>query len=320
MADLQVGSMALPLMRIALERGEEEDVWAWDDESFPFEDEEGRFYLTVQHFFQASKFFMTDPSYAELVIQATSAEEAIAMARNPECPPLEEWNECDQSMIRRALWLKISQNPELQHKLLSTGSSPLAVASANSYWGVSDGTGDNHYGKLLMAIRSRLSKNTRLNERKEEKRVPKPRGRAKEKRGKRNLFQHADGTPTFDMVSSSLVRVTVGDGSIIVPMSALPGEAKTITHKYQFFKKRNPECHIDLGEEDLDDYVDDTELREQYIFERATILEPTTSLEDQFADQMTQLLEFGCENSDANFAALLSCEGDIYSALELLVS
>ena len=63
----------------------------------------------------------------------------------------------------------------------------------------------------------------------------------------------------------------------------------------------------------------DVEAKE-FLFERIPgSHNPPRSLEEQFAEQIIQLLELGYHDVDANFAALMSTDGDLPAAVEMLV-
>jgi predicted NAD-dependent protein-ADP-ribosyltransferase YbiA (DUF1768 family) len=55
-------------------------------------------------------------------------------------------------------------HPELRQKLLDTGSCTLVEGNTwgDTFWGVCDGVGENHLGKLLMTIRADLESDPSL--------------------------------------------------------------------------------------------------------------------------------------------------------------
>ena len=54
---------------------------------------------------------------------------------------------------------KFSRNPELRVKLLNTGDIELIEGNywGDTFWGVCNGKGENHLGKILMRVRKELA-------------------------------------------------------------------------------------------------------------------------------------------------------------------
>jgi predicted NAD-dependent protein-ADP-ribosyltransferase YbiA (DUF1768 family) len=54
---------------------------------------------------------------------------------------------------------KFSRNPELRVKLLNTGDLQLVEGNywGDTFWGVCNGKGENHLGKILMRVRKELA-------------------------------------------------------------------------------------------------------------------------------------------------------------------
>ena len=62
-------------------------------------------------------------------------------------------------LMERLLLKKFDDNhPQLQQMLLATGEEELVEGNywGDVYWGVCNGVGENHLGKLLMKIRDQL--------------------------------------------------------------------------------------------------------------------------------------------------------------------
>ena len=74
----------------------------------------------------------------------------------------EEWNGYQKFNLMRPLLKKKFDNnhPELQQKLLATGDEELVEGNywGDTIWGVCEGVGENHLGKMLMEIRTELKK------------------------------------------------------------------------------------------------------------------------------------------------------------------
>ncbi len=66
------------------------------------------------------------------------------------------WNEVKRWSMATALYSKFHLNIELRKKLASTGDKYIEETNhwRDQWWGVCDGVGENHLGKILMAIRN----------------------------------------------------------------------------------------------------------------------------------------------------------------------
>lgn len=70
-----------------------------------------------------------------------------------------DWEEVKDGIMYGIVLSKFSQNETLKHKLLSTGSEALVEGNRwkDTYWGVSNGVGENKLGHILMEVREKLS-------------------------------------------------------------------------------------------------------------------------------------------------------------------
>ena len=117
---------------------------------------------TTEHYFQAQKFVGTP--YVEVIRKAYGPRDAFNLSRDPSISRWKrnDWEEVKMDVMRKALFAKFAVNGSkpnhLRERLLGTGSRELVEHSPHdSFWGDgSDGTGQNHLGKLLMELRSRL--------------------------------------------------------------------------------------------------------------------------------------------------------------------
>lgn len=66
-----------------------------------------------------------------------------------------DWDQVKIGVMREILECKFSQNPSLLKKLIATDSIQLIEGNDwfDTFWGVCEGKGENHLGKLLMEIR-----------------------------------------------------------------------------------------------------------------------------------------------------------------------
>jgi len=116
----------------------------------------GKLFPTSEHFFQAAKFWKTDPAWAEAVRLASSPGECAKMGRDRAHPIIPDWDEKYRDpVMRAALQFKFDQHPELQRFLLDTGDAYLIEdAPTDYYWGWGeDHSGQNKLGLMLMELR-----------------------------------------------------------------------------------------------------------------------------------------------------------------------
>ena len=110
-------------------------------------------YPTVEHYFQAMK--TTDPIERKKIADAPTPGQAKKMGRHVNLRP--SWNEIKDDIMYIGVWTKF-MNPELRAKLLSTGDEELIEGNwwGDKYWGVCNGEGENHLGKILMRVRKNI--------------------------------------------------------------------------------------------------------------------------------------------------------------------
>lgn len=111
---------------------------------------------TPEHYYHAQK--MAGTEYEEICRLQNSPREAFEMSRRPDVPIREDWEDIRVKVMRKALFAKFQQHPELAERLLETGGAKLIEDSpVDDFWGIGeDGTGDNVSGKILMEIRERF--------------------------------------------------------------------------------------------------------------------------------------------------------------------
>jgi hypothetical protein len=70
-----------------------------------------------------------------------------------------DWEDIKQGVMYACLKSKFS-DPALKQKLLDTGDAELEEGNwwNDTYWGICNGVGENHLGKLLMKLRKELAK------------------------------------------------------------------------------------------------------------------------------------------------------------------
>lgn len=124
---------------------------------FGFE-EEGLFFPTVEHYFQAQKFLGPEnAAYREAIRRARSPRAAKALGRTRTIAIRSDWDTVRDQVMLDALRKKFAA-PRLRALLLETGLRQLVEASpTDSYWGCGrSGRGKNRLGQLLMQVRAEL--------------------------------------------------------------------------------------------------------------------------------------------------------------------
>jgi len=114
---------------------------------------EGEFYPSTEHAFQAAK--TDDVGLRRKVRQAKTAGEAKALGRK--LPLRRDWERVKLDVMLDLLRKKFGR-PPLTGLLLDTDDLRLVEGNTwgDRYWGVADGHGKNHLGRLLMQVRDEL--------------------------------------------------------------------------------------------------------------------------------------------------------------------
>ena len=71
----------------------------------------------------------------------------------------DDWDNVKLKVMYEICMIKFTTYPDLKRRLLETGNEELVEGNdwGDTYWGVCDGKGENHLGKILMRIRSELT-------------------------------------------------------------------------------------------------------------------------------------------------------------------
>lgn len=108
---------------------------------------------TLEHAYQASKALTEEDQLWVL----SSSSPGVAKRRGRSIPLWPGWEELKIPLMRKLLTEKFSSS-SLRERLLET--SPRELVEGNSwgdtFWGVSNGKGENHLGKLLMELRAEI--------------------------------------------------------------------------------------------------------------------------------------------------------------------
>ena len=116
----------------------------------------GIFYKTVEHYYQAHKF--ADKKLFNRVLEAETPKEASNIGRDRNNIRREDFDKL--KVMYQGLYLKFSQNKDIRAKLIETRNEPIREMTVKeSYWGIGPNLdGENHIGILLMQVRENIKK------------------------------------------------------------------------------------------------------------------------------------------------------------------
>jgi len=116
---------------------------------------EGVKYPSVEHAYQAAK--TLDQDWRERVCVAATAASAKGLGRK--APIRQDWDRIRLDIMFDLVWQKF-QAPHLRDQLLATA--PVNLVERNhwgdTFWGVCKQKGENHLGKILMAVRDDIAR------------------------------------------------------------------------------------------------------------------------------------------------------------------
>jgi ribA/ribD-fused uncharacterized protein len=117
---------------------------------------DGRYWPTVEHYFQAQKF--TDPGHRERIATALTPKDAKTLGWDRKLGIRPDWDEIKDDVMLRAVRKKFATHERIRTILLATGDESLVEnAPSDSYWGCgADGSGKNRLGEILMQVRAEL--------------------------------------------------------------------------------------------------------------------------------------------------------------------
>lgn len=113
---------------------------------------DGEQYPSVEHAYQAAK--TTDRKERQHVRSASSPGEAKRRGR--QVTKRADWDDVKLEVMEKLLRQKFSRVSDLRIRLLTATRGHELVEGntwGDTYWGVCNGVGENHLGRLLMAIR-----------------------------------------------------------------------------------------------------------------------------------------------------------------------
>jgi ribA/ribD-fused uncharacterized protein len=118
-------------------------------------DYEGISYPSVEHAYQSAK--TLDRSERRRI--AAIAEPGEAKRAGRALPNQRaDWEQVKLRVMEDCVRYKFTRHADLREKLLATGTAELIEGNTwnDRFWGVCDGQGENHLGKILMKVRTEL--------------------------------------------------------------------------------------------------------------------------------------------------------------------
>lgn len=117
---------------------------------------DGKYWPTVEHYFQAQKFVGTENE--ETIRRARTPGDAKSLGRSRAIPIRSDWESIKDQIMFRAVLRKFETHNDIRDRLLQTENEELVEsAPGDFYWGCgADGTGHNKLGKILMDVRTQL--------------------------------------------------------------------------------------------------------------------------------------------------------------------
>jgi ribA/ribD-fused uncharacterized protein len=122
----------------------------------PVKSNHGLTYPTSEHAYQAMK--STKPSDRFYIASLKTAADAKRASRSLSIRP--DWENVKRKLMYKIVLAKFTQNIDLTMRLIDTLDSELVEGNYwnDTYWGVCNGDGENHLGRILMKVRAVLYK------------------------------------------------------------------------------------------------------------------------------------------------------------------
>ena len=114
---------------------------------------DGILYPTVEHAFQAAKTTV----FIQRIIIANKKTPGQAKCAGRKVTLRDNWDDIKLYIMKELIILKFT-NPKLKSALLNTKDAELIERNTwnDTYWGICNGIGKNHLGKILMEVREML--------------------------------------------------------------------------------------------------------------------------------------------------------------------
>lgn len=115
---------------------------------------DGLQYSSSEHAYQAAK--TLDPEVRLVIRNLAKARDAKKMGGALALRP--DWESVKISIMEEIVTDKFTRNYHLGDKLIATGDAELVEGNTRRdvFWGVCNGVGENHLGKILMRVREKL--------------------------------------------------------------------------------------------------------------------------------------------------------------------
>lgn len=115
---------------------------------------EGILYPTVEHAYQAAKTLNREER--QRIANLPTPGAAKRAGKQVQLRP--DWEDVKIDVMTRLVRRKFTCYPDLAEKLLATGDLPIVEINTwkDTFWGVCEGVGQNHLGRILMAVRKEL--------------------------------------------------------------------------------------------------------------------------------------------------------------------
>lgn len=116
---------------------------------------DGLIYPTVEHAYQAAK--TLDIRIRKIILDLKTPAAAKKFAKTISLRP--DWSNIKIGIMEDLVRKKFVNNISLSSRLLNTGEGEIIEGNSwnDTFWGVCNGKGKNHLGKILMKIRSELA-------------------------------------------------------------------------------------------------------------------------------------------------------------------
>ncbi len=114
---------------------------------------EGVEFPSVEHAYVAAK--SLDPEFRSRVLAEPKPGRVKRLGRGVVLRP--DWDEVKLSIMADLVEQKFSRHEDLRLKLLASGEEEIVEVNSwgDRFWGVCDGVGENHLGRILMEVRNR---------------------------------------------------------------------------------------------------------------------------------------------------------------------